>query len=107
MNRIKIQAAEGGFFSGLYFASLNGDCLAGRAYFPPVDAIGIQTHTVDFPSPMRKIPVVLVSWRDNEETYNHVDMLTVKTVTDTSFTVLTKRKIITSNWNFSWVAIVD
>lgn len=83
---------------------LNGDLVVGKVGFPPAPA-GKQEVSILFPTKMRGVPHIFVSWRDTDNTLSAVNGLVITDSTDSGFKIATNRIDTEYTWWFSFMAI--
>lgn len=82
----------------------NGDLVVGKVGFPPAPA-GKQEVSILFPTKMRGVPHIFVSWRDTDNTLSAVNGLVITDSTDSGFKIATNRIDTEYTWWFSFMAI--
>lgn len=83
---------------------LNSDLVVGKVGFPPAPA-GKQEVSILFPTKMRGVPHIFVSWRDTDNTLSAVNGLVITDSTDSGFKIATNRIDTEYTWWFSFMAI--
>ena len=86
------------------YTQLNGDLVVGKVGFPPAPA-GKQEVSILFPTKMRGVPHIFVSWRDTDNTLSAVNGLVITDSTDSGFKIATNRIDTEYTWWFSFMAI--
>ena len=82
----------------------NSDLVVGKVGFPPAPA-GKQEVSILFPTKMRGVPHIFVSWRDTDNTLSAVNGLVITDSTDSGFKIATNRIDTEYTWWFSFMAI--
>lgn len=98
-----LDAVQGKELMDLY-TRLNGDLVVGKVGFPPAPA-GKQEVSILFPTKMRGVPHIFVSWRDTDNTLSAVNGLVITDSTDSGFKIATNRIDTEYTWWFSFMAI--
>ena len=86
------------------YTQLNSDLVVGKVGFPPAPA-GKQEVSILFPTKMRGVPHIFVSWRDTDNTLSAVNGLVITDSTDSGFKIATNRIDTEYTWWFSFMAI--
>lgn len=98
-----LDAVQGKKLMDLY-TRLNSDLVVGKVGFPPAPA-GKQEVSILFPTKMRGVPHIFVSWRDTDNTLSAVNGLVITDSTDSGFKIATNRIDTEYTWWFSFMAI--
>lgn len=98
-----LDAVQGKTLMDLY-TQLNSDLVVGKVGFPPAPA-GKQEVSILFPTKMRGVPHIFVSWRDTDNTLSAVNGLVITDSTDSGFKIATNRIDTEYTWWFSFMAI--